>query len=76
MGWENIESKFRQLSESKFILSEDDDETDLLVKFITHEFIWLTESEVRKAIRLTCMMIDAPRPRDEFLECLHKELSL
>lgn len=76
MGWENVDNKHKKAIDSEFVSCEEEYEITYLVKFITEEYDWITEADIRKAIALCCLKIDAPRPRDEFLRCLKHNLGV
>jgi hypothetical protein len=76
MGWKEVDNKLiRGLKDSSKVACSEDWERETVKETIAEEFPNLKESVIEDAIDHCCDVVRPPRPREDFLACLKRELS-
>lgn len=74
--WENYDNrKIRDGRDRSKFSCDETWEVDYLVEKLKRNFPAKTESVIRAAITACCATVPAPRPREEFVECVVRRLS-
>jgi hypothetical protein len=74
--WEDYDNrKIRDKRDSSKFSCDEQWEVDYLVNKLRKHFPYKTDTAIKAAIAACCTQIRAPRPREEFVECVTKRLA-
>ena len=75
MGWEERDDKKIIVPDKPFVSCDEDYEKDTIIEKLTKEWK-VSKEEAEQAVNECCKEEKAPRPRDEFIECLRRKLGM
>ncbi len=73
-SWQSINDKHRKKYDKNFVACDESYERDYIIYLVLSTFPYYTRAEVEQAVDLCCKTLPAPRPREQFLQCLQKNL--
>ena len=74
--WSEYDDKKKVTEDVNFFSCSEEWEMKYLLNKIKEECPEFEGSKMNTAISMCCMSIDAPRPREEFVSCVMKNLSV
>ena len=74
MSWEDIDDKLKRELDKSFVSCTEEYELRTIKNAVKENFPSLSDSKIDSAISECCKEVDAPRPREKFIECLKRKL--
>jgi hypothetical protein len=72
--WSDYDDKKKKKGDARFFACTEEWEVDYLKNKIKRLYPALAESDILKAIEACCKTLGAPRPREEFVDCVLRRL--
>jgi len=75
MSWEDIDNKLKKARDKLFVSCEEDYELSYVKKVLKEHYgSTVTDGQINDAITHCCNTIKAPRKREDFSKCIHRQL--
>lgn len=76
MSWNDVDNKLKKKFDANFVACSEDYELDYIRDLVKEHYPHLEEDDIDTAIGWCCGEEDPPRPRQNFMECLKRELGI
>ncbi len=75
MSWEDIDNKLKKATDKLYVSCDEDYELDYVRKILKgHYGSSVTEKQIDDAMKHCCNTIKAPRKREDYSKCIHRQL--
>ena len=74
MGWDELDDKLKRYIDKRFVSCDEGYELAKVKQAVKEEMPEFSDEEVDEAINACCESVKAPRPRDEFISCVKRQL--